>query len=52
MKLAERLRLCGKVSLAVVVSSLVGNLIEGLLALTAVIVFLLTTWSTVSWPGQ
>jgi uncharacterized protein len=52
MKLAERLRFCSKVSLAVVVSSLIGNLIEGLLALTAVIVFLLTTWSTVSFPGQ
>lgn len=41
----ERFRLSGKVSLAVVVSSLVGTLLEGLLALTAVIVFLITTWS-------
>lgn len=41
---AERLQLSGKVSLAVVVSSLVGTVLEGLLALTAIVVFLLTTW--------
>ncbi|MGD1866960.1 MAG: DUF456 domain-containing protein [Phormidesmis sp.] len=41
----ERFRFSSKVSLAVVVSSLVGTLLEGLLALTAVIVFLITTWS-------
>ena len=51
LKMPARLRLSGKVSLAVVVSSLIGNLIEGLLALAAVVVFLLTTWQTVSWPG-
>ena len=44
LKLAERLKFSGKVSLAVVVSSLLGTLIEGLLALTAIAVFLLTTW--------
>lgn len=42
---AERFQLSSKVSLAVVVSSLVGTLLEGLLALTAIIVFLVTTWS-------
>ncbi len=52
LKMAARLQLSGKVSLAVVVSSLIGNIIEGLLALAAVVVFLLTTWQTVSWPGQ
>lgn len=40
----ERFAFAGKVSLAVVVSSLVGTLLEGLLAITAVVVFLLTTW--------
>lgn len=52
MKISERLKFSGKVSLAVVVSSLIGNIIEGLLALTAVVVFVLTTWSTVSFPSQ
>jgi len=42
---AERFRFSSKVSLAVVVSSLVGTLLEGLLALTAIVVFLFTTWS-------
>ncbi len=41
----ERFQFSGKVSLAVVVSSLVGTLLEGLLALTAIAVFLITTWS-------
>ena len=40
----ERIQLSGKVSLAVVVSSLLGTILEGLLALTAIVVFLLTTW--------
>lgn len=44
----ERIKLSGKVALAVVVSSLVGTLLEGLLAFTAVIVFLWTTWPVVS----
>mgnify|MGYP001794321429 CR=1 FL=1 len=42
---AERFRFSSKVSLAVVVSSLVGTLLEGLLALTAIVVFLVTTLS-------
>ncbi|MGB6166044.1 MAG: DUF456 family protein [Geitlerinemataceae cyanobacterium] len=33
-----------KAGISVVVSSLVGNLIQGMLALVAVVVFLLTTW--------
>ncbi|MEL6938559.1 MAG: DUF456 family protein [Cyanobacteria bacterium J06598_1] len=41
---SERWQLAGKVSLAVVVSSLVGTVLEGLLALVAVVVFLVTTW--------
>lgn len=36
-----------KASVAVVASSLIGNLIQGVLALGAVIVFILTTWSSV-----
>ncbi len=51
LAIAPRLKLSSKVSLAVVASSLVGNVIEGLLALTAIAVFLLTTWSTVPWPS-
>ena len=42
--MTERIKLSSKVSLAVVVSSLVGTLLEGLLAFTAMIVFLWTTW--------
>lgn len=49
--MGDRLKLSGKVSLAVVVSSLIGTVLEGLLALTAVVVFIATTWSTVSFPG-
>lgn len=53
LEISKRLALSGKVSLAVVVSSLLGTLLEGLLALTAIIVFVVTTWSTVRWPiGQ
>ena len=46
LDITERIKLSSKVSLAVVVSSVVGTLLEGLLAFTAVIVFL---WKT--WPG-
>ncbi|MGB3786857.1 MAG: DUF456 family protein [Phormidesmis sp.] len=48
LDMATRLKLSSKVSLAVVVSSLVGTLLEGLLAFTAVIVFLWTTWPNIS----
>ena len=46
LALAQRFQFSAKVSLAVVVSSLLGTLIEGLLAIATVVVFLLTTWST------
>ncbi|WP_299489700.1 DUF456 family protein [Acaryochloris sp. IP29b_bin.137] len=36
-----------KAAVAVVASSLIGNLIQGVLALAAVIVFVVTTWSSV-----
>lgn len=51
LAIAPRLKLSSKVSIAVVVSSLVGTVVEGLLALTAIAVFVLTTWSTVPWPN-
>lgn len=51
LNITARIKRSGKVSLAVVVSSLVGNVIEGLLALIAVVVFVLTTWSTVNFPN-
>jgi hypothetical protein len=38
------LKLAAKAALGVVVSSLIGNLVQGLLALGAVGVFLITTW--------
>ncbi len=47
LALKERCQLGAKVSLAVVVSSLVGNLLAGVLALAAVGVFVFTTWGTV-----
>ncbi len=50
LTMTERLKLSSKVSLAVVVSSLVGTLLEGLLAFTAVIVFLWTTWPNMAAP--
>ncbi|MEO1445109.1 MAG: DUF456 family protein [Cyanobacteria bacterium J06635_11] len=50
LKIGARLKLSSTVSLAVVVSSLIGTVLEGLLALTAVVVFIITTWSTVSIP--
>ncbi len=49
--MAARLKLSSKVSLAVVVSSLVGTLLEGLLAFTAVIVFLWATWPNIAAPA-
>ncbi|MEO0769559.1 MAG: DUF456 family protein [Cyanobacteria bacterium J06649_4] len=51
MAAAERFAFSGKVSLAVVVSSLIGTLLEGLLAITAVVVFLLTTWQQSGLPA-
>ncbi|MGB3298910.1 MAG: DUF456 domain-containing protein [Phormidesmis sp.] len=51
LKISQRLAFSGKVSVAVVASSLIGTLLEGVLALTAIVVFVLTTWQTVQWPG-
>lgn len=55
LAVAQRFKFASKVSIAVVVSSLIGTIIEGLLALTAIVVFVYTTWATVpsvtlSWP--
>lgn len=47
LTLGPRCQLGAKVSLAVVVSSLVGNLLAGILALATVSVFVWTTWGTV-----
>lgn len=43
----ERANLAFKAGIGIVLGSLVGNLIEGLLALLAVIIFVVTTWPTV-----
>lgn len=51
LSVGKRLALSGKVSIAVVVSSLIGTLLEGLLALTAIVVFVVTTWQSVSIPS-
>ncbi|MEO0456814.1 MAG: DUF456 family protein [Cyanobacteria bacterium P01_A01_bin.114] len=47
LAIGARCQLGLKVSLAIVVSSLIGNLIQGALALAAVGVFVITTWPTV-----
>ena len=48
LEMRERTWLAFKVSIAIVLGSLVGNLIEGLLAIAAVATFLISTWSQVS----
>ncbi len=48
LALAERSSLAAKVSIAVVVSSLVGNLIKTLLAIAAVIIFVLSTYPPIN----
>lgn len=48
LDIAPRTALAVKVSLAIVVGTLIGNILEGLLALIAMGVFILTTWSTVN----
>ncbi len=50
LALPARFKLGAKVSLAIVVSSLLGNVIAGVLAIIATGVFLVTTWSTVMAP--
>ncbi len=47
LPLAERTNIAFKAGIGIVLGSLVGNLIEGLLALLAVIIFVATTWQTV-----
>ena len=47
LALGERCKLGAKVSLAIVVSSLLGNVIAGILAIIATAVFLVATWPTV-----
>ncbi|NEP18913.1 MAG: DUF456 family protein [Leptolyngbya sp. SIO4C1] len=48
LAIVARARLGLKVSLAIVVSSLIGNIIQGALAIAAMAVFVLTTWSSVA----
>ncbi len=44
LALGPRIQLALKVSVAIVVSSLIGNLLEGLLAIAAVVIFVVSTW--------
>jgi uncharacterized protein len=46
---AERVKLAGKVSLAIGFGALIGNLVEFGLALAAVGLFIWSTWSSVMW---
>ena len=48
LDITPRTILASKVSLAIVVGTLIGNILEGVLALVAMGVFILTTWSTVN----
>lgn len=47
LPLGERTQQSVKAGVGVVVGSLIGNLIEGLLAFTAVVIFIITTWPQV-----
>ncbi len=47
LKLLQRIQQSAKVGLAIVVGTLVGNILQGILALVSFIVFMVTTW-----PGQ
>ena len=47
LSLGVRRKFGAKVSLAIVVSSLLGNVIAGILAIIATAVFLVATWPTV-----
>jgi uncharacterized protein len=44
LKLLPRIKQSAKVGLAIVVGTLVGNILQGVLALISLIVFLITTW--------
>ncbi|MBD2424547.1 DUF456 family protein [Phormidium sp. FACHB-1136] len=47
LKLGQRMTQSGKVGLAIVVGTLVGNVLQGILALIAFVVFVVTTWQGV-----
>jgi uncharacterized protein YqgC (DUF456 family) len=47
LKLGQRITQSGKVGLAIVVGTLVGNVLQGILALIAFAVFVVTTWQGV-----
>ncbi len=49
LPLAERLKRAGKVSLAIGLGALIGNLVEFVLAIGAVGLFIWSTWSSVMW---
>ncbi len=44
VELQERVKLSFKASLGIIIGSAIGNLIQGFLAITTVIVFVITTW--------
>jgi uncharacterized protein YqgC (DUF456 family) len=44
LKLLQRIKQSAKVGLAIVVGTLVGNFLQGILALGSLVVFLVTTW--------
>ena len=50
LALPARIKLGAKVSLAIVVSSLIGNVIAGVLSIIATVVFLVATWTSVMSP--
>ena len=49
LPLGERLKIAGKVSLAIGLGALIGNLVEVVLAIAAVGIFIWSTWSSVMW---
>ena len=51
LALPARVKLGAQVSMAIVVSSLLGNIIAGVLSIIATVVFLVATWTTVMSPA-
>lgn len=49
LELRDRLKTAGKVSLAIGLGSVIGNLAEGVLAVVAVAMFIWSTWGSVMW---
>lgn len=49
LAMGDRLKMAGKVCLAIGLGSVVGNLVEFVLAIVAVGIFLWTTWPTMLW---